>query len=110
MDDTELAGIDPHDLVDAEAARIDAFLTSLPADASDGAWTRPSRCAGWTVRDVLGHLAANEEYHEACVEGDVGSYLQTMGEKGAVDLASANALGVAERAGVEPAELIRSWR
>jgi uncharacterized protein (TIGR03083 family) len=37
----------------AERAEILALARSL----SDDEWTRPSACAGWTVRDVLGHLA-----------------------------------------------------
>jgi len=52
-DDRELAGLDPFALLDNEAGRLDAFLSGL----GQSGWKRPSRCAGWTVRDVLGHLA-----------------------------------------------------
>jgi len=64
-DDRELAGLDPFALLDAEAGRLDAFLSGL----GESGWKRASRCAGWTVRDVLGHLAAGEDYHRACLDG-----------------------------------------
>jgi mycothiol maleylpyruvate isomerase-like protein len=49
-DDRELAGLDPFALLDGEAERLDAFFSGL----GESGWTRASRCAGWTVRDVLG--------------------------------------------------------
>jgi uncharacterized protein (TIGR03083 family) len=64
-DDRELAGLDPFALLDTEAGRLDAFLSGL----GEAGWQRASRCAGWTVRDVLGHLAAGEDYHRACLDG-----------------------------------------
>ena len=57
-DDRELAGLDPFALLDTEAGRLDAFLSGL----GESGWKRASRCAGRTVRDVLGHLAAGEDY------------------------------------------------
>jgi Mycothiol maleylpyruvate isomerase N-terminal domain len=66
-DDRELAGLDPFALLDTEAGRLDAFLSGL----GESGWTRPSRCAGWAVRDVAGHLAAAEDYHRACLDGTV---------------------------------------
>lgn len=44
------------DLV-AEQDRIEAFLTGL----DDAAWRSPSAAAGWTVTDVMLHLAQTEE-------------------------------------------------
>jgi uncharacterized protein (TIGR03083 family) len=51
--DAELRELDPVDLMGAEAARIEAHVAALPA----ADWLRPSRCEGWTVRDVVAHLA-----------------------------------------------------
>jgi mycothiol maleylpyruvate isomerase-like protein len=51
-DGRELAGLDPFALLDGEAERLDAFFSGL----GESGWNRASRCAGWTVRDVLGHL------------------------------------------------------
>lgn len=105
-DDRELAGLDPFDILDREAARLDAFFSALPADG----WSRPTRCEGWTVRDVLGHLASAEEYHRACLDGEVAALLARFGERGATDLDSANAMGVADYADRTPDEVLAHWR
>ncbi len=77
-DDWELAGLDPFALLDDEAGRLDGFLSGL----SGSGWTRASRCAGWTVRDVLGHLAAGEDYHRACLDGTVAAFLASFAGRG----------------------------
>jgi uncharacterized protein (TIGR03083 family) len=107
-DDHELDGLDPFDLLDQEAARLYAFFRSLPDD--DSAWSLPTRCQGWNVRDVLGHLAAGEDYHRACLEGTVAALLKGFGERGATDLDSANALGVQDYADRAPGQLVEEWR
>jgi len=105
-DDCELAGLDPFALLDNEAGRLDAFLPGL----GEADWKRASRCAGWTVRDVLGHLAASEDYHRACLDGAVAAFLAGFAERGGTDLDSVNALGVADHADLSPAELLARWR
>ena len=105
-DDRELNGLDPYDLLDQEAERLDAFLSAL--DESD--WSRPSRCAGWTTRDMVGHLAAAEEYHRACLEGTVSEWLSGMGERGATDLDSINAVGVSDYAALPASDVLVVWR
>lgn len=103
--DDELAGLDPVELMDQEAARIEAHLSGLPpAD-----WLRPSRCDGWTVRDLLAHLAASERYHHACLDGEVSALMQEMGARGATDIAAFNALGIADTSGVPDDELLQQW-
>jgi len=50
----------PADIFDdlrAEYAALDAMLGSL----SDGDWASPSVCPGWSVADVVLHLAQTEE-------------------------------------------------
>jgi uncharacterized protein (TIGR03083 family) len=105
-DDRELAGLDPFALLDTEAGRLDAFLSGV----GETGWTRASRCAGWTVRDVLGHLAASEDYHRACLDGTVAAFLADFAERGGTDLDSVNALGVADYAALRPAEVLARWR
>jgi uncharacterized protein (TIGR03083 family) len=105
-DDSELAGLDPFDSLDREAARIDAFFAGLAGEA----WSNPSRCAGWSVRDVLGHLAATEEYHLACLDGTVGALLVRYAERGVADIDAFNALGVAERSQMSSEEVLAEWR
>jgi Mycothiol maleylpyruvate isomerase N-terminal domain len=53
-EDSERAGVDPFDALDAEAARLERFFAVLSAE--DPTWSRPSRSAGWSVWDVLAHL------------------------------------------------------
>ena len=43
--DSVLAEHDPHDLMDAEAARLEAWFEGL----SDDEWKQPSACEGWSV-------------------------------------------------------------
>ena len=39
-------------LVRSESERLEQYLASLPPEA----WSRPSACDGWEVRDVVAHL------------------------------------------------------
>lgn len=105
-DDRELAGLDPYDIFDEEAARVDRFYR----DAPDDVLSRPSRCEGWSVRDVLGHLAATEEYHHACLEGTVASLVTAYAERGATDIASSNELGIAQYRDRSRDEVLAQWR
>jgi uncharacterized protein (TIGR03083 family) len=34
------------------------FFTAVLTQVVEADWERPSRCAGWTARDLLGHLAS----------------------------------------------------
>jgi len=101
-DDRELAGLDPFTLLDTEAGRLDSFLSGL----GEPGWEQASRCAGWTVRDVLGHLAAGEDYHRATVAG----FLARFAGRGGTGLDSVNALGVAGYAALSPAQVLARWR
>ncbi|MCC5574680.1 maleylpyruvate isomerase family mycothiol-dependent enzyme [Microtetraspora sp. AC03309] len=79
MTDSELLkDLDPFDIFDAEAARLDRFFSSL----DDEGWRRPSRCAGWSVRDVLGHLAGEELYNHACLDGDLDGLFAMLEREG----------------------------
>src|SRR5258708_2576229 len=100
-DDRELAGLDPFALLDGEAERLDAFFSGL----GESGWNRASRCAGWTVRDVLGHLTHGEDYHRACLDGTVTAFLARFAG-GGTDLDSVNALGVAGYAALSPGEVL----
>ncbi len=105
-DDRDLEGLDPYDLMDREAARLDRHFAGLDADA----WSRPSRCAGWSVRDVLAHLTSSEDYNHACLAGTVGDFLASMGARGATDLTSANELGIRELDDRSTEQLVGDWR
>lgn len=106
VDDSDLAGLDPYELMRAEASRLDVLFAS----AGDDDWTRPTRCDGWSARDLLAHLAASEDYNQACLDGGVQQFLADVGAKGAVDLASANEIGIRELDGLAPHEILDVWR
>ena len=57
IDDRELAGLDPFPLLDTEAGRLDAFLSSL----GEAGWQRASRCAGCAMRPLRGGCGAGQE-------------------------------------------------
>ena len=80
-----------------------------PAASRDSGLRRP-RCAGWTVRDVVGHLAAGEDYHRACLDGTVAAFLAGFAERSGTDLDSVNALGVVGYAALSPEQVLARWR
>jgi len=104
-DDRHLEGLDPYDLLDAEAARLEAHLSSLDQEQ----WVAPSACAGWSVGDVAAHLAAVEQYHHACLDGRVAELIQSGLEAGMTSLDDFNQAGVDERAGRPPAEIVSEF-
>jgi uncharacterized protein (TIGR03083 family) len=106
VDDHDLEGLDPYELMARESARLEQFFST----ASDSDWEKPSRCDGWTVRDLLAHLAATEDYNRACLDGTVQQFLADVGAKGAVDLASANEIGIRGLDDRTPAQLLDLWR
>ncbi|HJR25193.1 MAG TPA: maleylpyruvate isomerase family mycothiol-dependent enzyme [Acidimicrobiales bacterium] len=106
-DERFIEGVDPYDAWDREAARIEAHLATLADD--DPAWEQQSRCEAWTVRDVLAHLRATEEYFAACIAFTVSDFLAEVGSRGATDLESFNAVGIADQAGKPPSQLLSEW-
>ena len=55
-----------------------AELAAIVNGADDAALSRPSRCAGWTVADVLLHLAQTNEMSVASLEQRLGEYIDTV--------------------------------
>ena len=105
-DDAVLEGFDPYDVMDAEAARIDRYVSGLDQAELD----RPSACAGWSVQDVVGHLAAGEEYNQACLDETLGALFARLGPLGVTDMDSFNRYGVEEWRGHPIGEVLDVWR
>lgn len=105
---TELPGYDPFGIFDAEAARLDGFFGSL----GGGAWRRPSRCGGWSVRDVLAHLAGEEAYNHACLNGDLGGFFAWLRREGVAGegFGEFNEWCVRNRRPVPVGEVLTEWR
>ncbi len=62
------------DALAAQQAELRALLDGL--DAAD--WERPSRCAGWTICDVLLHLAQTNEMAIGSVQGRFAEALDEL--------------------------------
>ena len=64
------------EVVQAEGDRLAQYLARLPSDA----WTRPSACDRWEVRDVVAHLAGGADfYHDSVTRGLAGDSSPTPG-------------------------------
>ncbi|MGI8331422.1 maleylpyruvate isomerase family mycothiol-dependent enzyme [Actinomadura scrupuli] len=86
----------------AEYEQLDAVLAALtPAQ-----WSHPSAAGGWTVSDVVLHLAQTEELAAASVAGDDALFARRP--PGDVD-AVADELVAAQR-DITPADLLARWR
>lgn len=102
-----LADLNPFDIFDAEAARLDALFSGLDA----AGWERPSRCRGWSVRDVLGHLAGEELYNHACLDGEVDELFDALDREGVTGgYAEFNEWCVRQRRGLPVGAVLREWR
>ena len=106
IDDSELRDLDPFDIFDAEARRLDGFFASLEGDD----WLRPSRCEGWRRREVLAHLLSGEDYNHATIDGTVPQLMERAGAAGVTDMNSFNEWGVRDRADRSPEEMLDAWR
>jgi uncharacterized protein (TIGR03083 family) len=108
VDASDLDGLDPYAALDAEAFRIDAFLSELADDDAD--WNAPTACEAWNRRDMLGHLASAEEYHHACFADELDQLFGRLLDAGATNLHAMNDLGIRERADRSATDVLREWR
>ncbi len=86
----------------AEYARLDAVLAVLEPDA----WARPSAAAGWTIADVVVHLAQSEEFVLASVAKNGSGFAR---EDGVPLDELMDRLVVADR-GATGSEVLERWR
>ena len=91
----------------AQQDELDAILR----DAADADWDIPTRCPGWTVSDVVLHLAQTDELALASVEGRlveaVAAWTRTDGSATVDEHAEAL---VAEQRGARPRQVLERWR
>jgi uncharacterized protein (TIGR03084 family) len=87
-------------------------LASLLDSLDDAAWQRPTRCDGWTVADVVLHLAQTDELALASAKSQAGDGLDLLAggpdRQGSVD--DGAAASVARERGMPPAALLERWR
>jgi uncharacterized protein (TIGR03084 family) len=84
----------------AERSALDAVLRELP----DGAWLSPSAAPGWTVADVVLHLAQTDEFAAAASHGQ-----QVAWRNHADTVDEAMAVLVRSEPGT-PGEILARWR
>ncbi|MBX6166872.1 MAG: maleylpyruvate isomerase family mycothiol-dependent enzyme [Thermobispora bispora] len=102
-----LRRFDPFDIFDTEAERLDRYFSSL----DEAGWSRPSRCEGWSVRDVLAHLAGEELYNQACLDKDLDGFyemLEREGVQGGFD--EFNRWCVRKRRSLPVDQVLEEWR
>lgn len=58
------------DIIAAHRSAEDSFEDVLRR-VPDDAWDKPSRCPGWTVRDVVGHIVWGRHLVAALARGEV---------------------------------------
>ncbi|HLM62825.1 MAG TPA: maleylpyruvate isomerase family mycothiol-dependent enzyme [Acidimicrobiales bacterium] len=95
----------------ALAEQQEALTDLLVAlDAAD--WAHPSRCEGWSVADVVLHLAQTDEMALASVEGRFAEEVDglTAGLGQAADVDEGADLMVARERGGPPAAILERWR
>lgn len=83
------------------------LLVSLQPDD----WQRPTRCPGWSVADVVLHLAQTDEMAVASLEGRVGAFMaqQLEGQPPAANVDDGAALMVERERGITPPQLLERW-
>ena len=106
MDPSGLADSDPFDVYDAEVARLGRYFSSL----TERDWERPSRCEGWRVRDVLGHLAGEEAYNHACLNDDLDAFFAEIRGRGVEGFGDFNEWCVRQRADMPVERVLDEWR
>jgi uncharacterized protein (TIGR03084 family) len=88
-----------------------AELGGLLGDLDDAGWRRPTPCAGWTVADVVLHLAQTDDLATASATGSFPTALArlTEGLGPARDVDEGAALMVERERGIEPGALHERW-
>lgn len=77
-----------------------AAIVNVLKDLSDEEWAKPSRCDGWTVKDVVAHMSA------ACHGTFTPWVVKLLAGK---DIEAANDKDTAKRKGWEPAKILSEY-
>lgn len=86
-------------------------LSHLLAEVDDAGWQRPSRCAGWTVADVVLHLAQTNELAVGSARGRFFEAVEELsfGTRGATSVDDAAAVTVDRDRGGPPQVIHDRW-
>lgn len=100
------------DEIVAALADQQAELAALVAPLDESDWARPSPCEGWTIGDVVLHVAQTNEMAVASVEGRLGDWFATRADEfgSAASIDEGAELMVAHERG-QPGTLVRArWQ
>lgn len=99
-----------HEILAALEAQ-QAELGALISPVHDEAWMKPSRCQGWTVSDVVLHLAQTNEMAIGSLTGTFDDVLAqlTTGLRPSDDVDDGAGLMVAKERGDEPGNVYMRW-
>ena len=89
-----------------EEDRLDAIVAPL----SPSEWATPSRAPGWTIADVILHLAQTEEAAAATVIAPVDDRSRASEARGVDDWAAQSVQADRAAAHADPAGLVDRWR
>jgi uncharacterized protein (TIGR03084 family) len=94
--------------VTEQQAELDGLLAGL----DDDGWARPSACAGWSIGDVVLHMAQTNEMAVASARGELPAWMEGAydGLRAATDIDDGAALMVEKERGAPPAELDERWK
>ena len=105
MTDSATATATIFDDLEAEQDRLESILDAL----DDGAWRSPSAAEGWSVADVVLHLAQSNEALVASADGrDSFEALRNVGVT--TDAAAEQMVRAEQGDRVEPAAVFERWR
>jgi uncharacterized protein (TIGR03084 family) len=93
-----------YDDLEAEQDRLDEVLGTLGPDD----WGLPSDAAGWSISDVVLHLAQTEELVVASASGDLAPFARDPGQGGSVDEFAARS--VEDERSTPPDAVYPRWR
>ena len=93
-------------LAQQHAELADLLVSLQPED-----WQRPTRCPGWSVADVVLHLAQTDEMAIASLEGRMAGFMaqQLEGQPAATNVDDGAALMVERERGLTPTALLERW-
>ena len=96
----------------AALAEQQAELDGLISPVDDAAWSRPSRCDGWTVSDVVLHLAQTNEMAMASLQHRMDAYLDDMlrGLPATANVDDGAGAMVEKERGAPSADVYARWR
>jgi uncharacterized protein (TIGR03084 family) len=99
------------DPVVAALAAQQEDLSALVTPLDDAGWATPSRCEGWSVADVVLHLAQTHEMAVASLQGRFDEVVEalTAGVGPAETVDEGAALMVERERGRPPAEVLARW-